>query len=101
MANNRMWVVNRKTGAKVLLAKYYPSTGWCVFYQDLADKLDALFHEHDFGHLSHAELAANAAHHGMGVPFTSAGGMWGATDWFLDYEESARSDAALHEENKT
>ena len=28
MANNRMFLVNRKTGAKIYLAKYYPSTGW-------------------------------------------------------------------------
>ena len=28
MANNRMWLVNARTGQRLNLAKYYPSTGW-------------------------------------------------------------------------
>lgn len=28
MSNNRLFLKNPKTGQKVLLAKYYPSTGW-------------------------------------------------------------------------
>lgn len=28
MANNRMWLVNKRTGQRLNLAKYYPSTGW-------------------------------------------------------------------------
>lgn len=44
MANNRMWLVNKKTGDQVLLAKYYPSAGWGTFWkQELAEKIDALF----------------------------------------------------------
>ena len=30
MANNIMWLVNRRTGSRFALAKYYPSTGWYV-----------------------------------------------------------------------
>ncbi len=43
MANNRMWFQNLETGEKVLLAKYYPSTGWYLFHDDVALKLIRLF----------------------------------------------------------
>ncbi len=45
MANNRMWFVNEKSGKKVMLAKYYPSTGWYIFYEDLLERLDKMFDE--------------------------------------------------------
>lgn len=32
MANNRMWLVHKPSGASILLAKYYPSTGWYIFH---------------------------------------------------------------------
>ena len=28
MANNRMYLLHKPTGEKVMIAKYYPSTGW-------------------------------------------------------------------------
>lgn len=90
MANNRMFLVNRRTGAKVMIAKYYPSTGWFA-YDGLTEKVNQAFHHHDFGHLTTAQEAANAAHHGLGVPHTSEGGMFGGADWYIDYEE--RGDA--------
>ena len=35
MANNRMWLqVKDKPEKKVLLAKYYPSTGWYIFHTE-------------------------------------------------------------------
>lgn len=90
MANNRMFLVNRKTGARIMLAKYYPSTGWYA-YDGLTDKVNEVFHKHDFGHLNEIQEAANAAHQGFGVPYPSEGGMYGDTDWYIDYEE--RGDA--------
>lgn len=32
MANNRMWLVHKATKQSILLAKYYPSTGWYAFH---------------------------------------------------------------------
>jgi hypothetical protein len=43
MANNRMWLTHKPTGERVLLAKYYPSTGWYVRDDDLVDRLTKLF----------------------------------------------------------
>lgn len=43
VSNNRMWLTNKLTGQQVLLAKYYPSTGWYVFHDDIAQRLDKLF----------------------------------------------------------
>lgn len=43
MANNRMYLVNSETKEKVMLAKYYPSTGWYVKYNDLAYMLNEFF----------------------------------------------------------
>lgn len=66
MANNRLYFKFKRTGEKVLLAKYYPSTGWYVFYDDFKSKLDALFNGDDFG-----TIGAKCAVGGMyddGVP---------------------------------
>lgn len=63
MANNRMWLKNVKTGEQVLLAKYYPTTGWYTFHDDIGKRMDALFDADD--HRS----------------------MWGNTDWRIEYEQ--------------
>lgn len=42
MANNRMWLVKKSEPDKrILLAKYYPSTGWYMFHDQ--EKLDDWF----------------------------------------------------------
>jgi hypothetical protein len=39
VANNRLFLKNPKTGERVLLAKYYPSTGWyTVIHNTTAQK---------------------------------------------------------------
>jgi hypothetical protein len=39
MSNNRMWLVNRRTGDRILLATYHPgSWGWCDSDVDVFDK---------------------------------------------------------------
>ena len=84
MANNRMYLVNTATGARIMLAKYYPSTGWFL-WDNVDGRIDAELEEADFGHLTIEQRAANAAVLGFGVPFTARGGMYGA-DWRLEYE---------------
>lgn len=34
MANNRMWLQIKDSIEKILLAKYYPSTGWYIFHTE-------------------------------------------------------------------
>ena len=34
MANNRMWLQIKGQIEKILLAKYYPSTGWYIFHTE-------------------------------------------------------------------
>lgn len=35
MSNNRMYLqIKGNPGKKILLAKYYPSTGWYIFYDE-------------------------------------------------------------------
>lgn len=34
MANNRMWLQVKDSIEKILLAKYYPSTGWYIFHTE-------------------------------------------------------------------
>lgn len=70
MANNRMWLKNKRTGAQVLLAKYYPSTGWYPFHDDIHAKLAELF--------AHNEPDAS---------------MWGDNDWLLEYDQSSDDSA--------
>jgi len=70
MANNRMYLINRRTGKQILLAKYYPSTGWCVFHDNLAVKLDVLLHENE--------------------PLPTS---WGDNDWEIEFEQRARGES--------
>lgn len=64
MANNRMWLVNERLKRRVLLAKYYPSTGWYAFHHNLQEKLDNVFD-------GDTEVSSI-----------------GPTDWVLEYEEN-------------
>ena len=41
MANNRLYLVCGEQ--RILLAKYYPSSGWYCFHSDLAKRLDDFF----------------------------------------------------------
>lgn len=63
MSNNRMWLRNKRTGQQILVAKYYPSTGWFTYHESLTGKLDDLFDKSD-------------------EPRTQ----WGSNDWKLEYE---------------
>ena len=78
MANNRLALVNTRTGEQFLLAKYYPSTGWFSREPEtLGERLNAWFDKQDFGHLNDEQRAENAAVPGLGVPHVSSGGMYG------------------------
>jgi hypothetical protein len=63
VANNRMYFKNKRTGAEVLIAKYYPSTGWTVFHEGLGQRIDNLLRENE---------APRSA--------------WGDNDWEIEYE---------------
>jgi hypothetical protein len=66
MANNLMYLANKRTGAKVCLAKYYPSTGWYVHAEEsLVAKLEEAFDG------------------SKAVP----AGMYGGNDWVIEYEQ--------------
>ena len=62
MSNNRMYLVNKKEDKRILLAKYYPSTGWYVFDLEFVEAMDDLFGD------------------------CVDGSMWGETDWEIEYE---------------
>jgi hypothetical protein len=82
MANNRMFLVNTRTGGRVSLAKYYPSTGW--FIPDGAiERVSAAFDEADFGHLNPEAREAKAISLHFGQPY-SMGGMFG-DEWVLEF----------------
>ena len=50
MANNRMWLVCKKCKEKVLLMKYYPSTSWYIFHEELTnDFMEKHLHNADKG----------------------------------------------------
>lgn len=81
MANNRMWLVNEQTGEEVLLAKYYPSTGWYVANSTiLIDHINAAFHKHDFGDVSYEDAQSQQ--------LMARGGQWGDTSWCIRYESA-------------
>lgn len=38
-----LWRTHKRTGEKVMVAKYYPKTGWYVFDEDLVESLNKMF----------------------------------------------------------
>ena len=48
MANNRMYLVNKNSGEKIYLAKYYPSTGWYSL-PDIENQMDLVFEKNMTG----------------------------------------------------
>ena len=87
MANNRMYLVNRKTGAKIYLAKYYPSTGW-YGAEDLGKRMNETFDESDFGHLAPDVRAAQKAQESFGPPYANYDPeyLFFGDQWELEYE---------------
>lgn len=84
MANNLMYLVNRKNGASIYIGKYYPSTGWIVS-KDIKEDMAHGFFEGDFGHLTQDQLLENEKTEGFENPHKSSGGI-GGDDWFLKYD---------------
>lgn len=76
MANNRMWLINTRTGDKVLLAKYFPSGGW-----NLRSSPQALTELLDAENAHNAPGTTGIA----GLPI-AGGGMYGGNPWRLEYE---------------
>jgi hypothetical protein len=70
MANNRMYLTNKRTGDKVCLAKYYPSTGWYALDDNGTSK-------NLVQRMNEAMTAAE--------PETTA---WGDNDWVVEYEHA-------------
>lgn len=85
MANNRMYIFNKRTKQKIFVAKYYPSTGWYVDSDDLVNKLNGEFNLASFGQ----ENWPNA-----GKEFSSPSrvkaveGAMGGNDWCIKYESA-------------
>lgn len=89
MANNRMYLKNTRTGKRIYLAKYYPSTGWYPVI-DSKEDLEFKFDEAEFAHLIPQQRDARSAHlirFWKETPdeFISPGGMYGK-EWVLEYE---------------
>jgi hypothetical protein len=107
MANTRMFLKNTRTGTRIYLAKYYPSTGWYVptavdptlagdnskeaqakrIYAaaEWAQKVNEGFDQADFGHLTPEQREENRVAPGFSTPHKSPGGMHGE-EWVLEYE---------------
>ena len=83
MANNRMYLVNTRTGTRIYLAKYYPSFGWSATI-NIKRSLNSGFDAADFGHLTEEERGAKRIRLGFGRPY-SGGGAYG-DEWRIEYE---------------
>ena len=66
----------KRTGEKVMLAKYYPSIGWCTYDNDLVKSLNDLF-ERD-----NSSLVNIASENGV----KDAGSMWDGNAHEIVYE---------------
>jgi hypothetical protein len=68
MANNRMWLVNKTTGKRVLLCKYYPTSGWYLFHSQ----------EHIDAYLAAVRLLIDEER--------TIDDMYGPTDFILEFD---------------
>lgn len=88
MANNKMFLVNTRTGSRFCLGKYYPSTGWYIQRpkpECLQDELNEFFDQAEFDHLTDAQRFENDTSIGFDTPHKSGGGMYG-DEWVLEYD---------------
>jgi hypothetical protein len=82
MANNRMYLVHTN-GERIMLAKYYPSTGWYVpNMEELAEKLRQAFNKQCFG----TSEWPNAEKNEFEQMIYAKGGPEGNIDWRIEYE---------------
>lgn len=93
MANNRMYLVHQISRRRVLIAKYFPSTGWGIHSDQLAADLAKAFDDEDFGHLTPLQRAVNDSCPGFTCPYKSSGGMFGTTEWRIEYESETDDQA--------
>lgn len=77
-----MWLVNTRTNHRVLLAKYYPSTGWYA-YGTQSEALASI------------DGALNAAFDEAGVSDSYEEVCDGGRDWVLCYEGDALLNRSL------
>lgn len=94
MANNKMFLVNKRTGVKIYLAKYYPSTGWFSILGS-EKKLDDGFDKSDFGHLTPEEQALKDGEPGFGPFYANypASHLHLGDQWELEYESVSQVPA--------
>ena len=79
MANNRMYLINKRTGEEVFIGRYYPEPGWYVFDPEtLSQKIDEAFHKVDFGEISFDEAQRKR--------LSASGGLFGDRSWMIKYE---------------
>ena len=79
MANNRLYLKCKRTGERVMLAKYYPSTGWYVDNKTLIQDLDEMLQRDAFGGLDWMRAQVEGV-----IP---EGGMWDGGAHELEYEQ--------------
>ena len=77
MANNRMYLTNKRTGLSIPIMRYYPPTGW---YLDVTP--DAV--RRTMSAVDHADLAAAAGDDDAKAPYDTN---VGDTSWVVEYED--------------
>lgn len=90
MANNRMYLRNKRTGACVLIAKFYPSDGWQCKGQ-LQARLNRAFTGSDF---TPEEQRVNAAAidktlNPFDGPYKAQSSEANGEEWELQYEDGS------------
>jgi hypothetical protein len=77
MANNRLYLVNKRLNERVFIGKYYPSTGWEIYHADFHQRLQAAFDK------------------------DQDASMWSKADWELEYETTKEEAADWVREYET
>src|SRR6056300_411441 len=79
MANNRLYLKCKRTGEQILLAKYYPSTGWYSPKDNLIKQLNDMLERDSFPNTTHKYAEQEG--------IKAQGGMYDAHAHELVYEE--------------
>lgn len=80
-----MWLVNKESGERFLIAKYYPATGWYIWDdQEFLKKASAAFNKDDFG----SDVWPNEGKEPVRKDAISRHGNFGGQPWALEYEDS-------------
>lgn len=86
MANNRMYLVNKRTGAALLLAKFFPSGGWGLRCDEGELQRALTFADFNIHQLRANGSVIARTRNPFDGPFKAESSEWDGQEWVLEFD---------------